>query len=90
MIGAMWIIEGLGQKMACDWATRIDERIEGNGEYTKFMLYHAENDSTHIEKMYSLIDRVCQSESDVNDILRTARVVGKLYVMQLQEIDNGG
>lgn len=90
MIGAMWIIEGLGQKMACDWATRIDELIEGNGEYTKFMLYHAENDSTHIEKMYSLIDRVCQSESDVNDILRTARVVGKLYAMQLQEIDNGG
>ncbi len=86
LMGAMWIIEGLGQKMAADWADRIDEATEGDGSYTRFMRYHGANDDDHLDKLYSLIDRVCQSERDEQAILRTARVTARLYALQLEEV----
>jgi 3-oxoacyl-[acyl-carrier-protein] synthase-3 len=89
LIGAMWMIEGLGQKMAGSWAANIDDLVGKDKKCTQFMHYHAENDDDHIDKLYALIDRVCQTESDVKRICKTARVVGKLYAMQLEEIDNG-
>ncbi|WP_151173906.1 iron-containing redox enzyme family protein [Pseudoalteromonas ruthenica] len=87
MIGAMWIIEGLGHKMASDWAKQIEQCVALEGEYTRFMRYHGENDDAHLEKLYQLIDRVCQNESQVQAILRTAKVVARLYALQLEEVD---
>jgi 3-oxoacyl-[acyl-carrier-protein] synthase-3 len=89
LIGAMWIIEGLGQKMASDWANRVDDTIGGEGHYTSFMRYHGDNDDTHLEKLYQLIDRVCQNQDQHQAIIRTAKVVGRLYAMQLEEVDHG-
>lgn len=89
MIGAMWIIEGLGQKMASSWADRIDELTGGDGSYTRFMRYHGENDDAHMDKLYRLVDRVSGRPGAVDDILRTARVVARLYALQLEEIDHG-
>lgn len=86
LIGAMWIIEGLGQKMASDWAVKIDEATGGDGSYTRFMRYHGANDEDHMDKLYSLIDRVCRSEQAEQAILRTARVTGRLYALQLEEV----
>jgi 3-oxoacyl-[acyl-carrier-protein] synthase-3 len=87
LIGAMWMIEGLGQKMAGSWADRIDEVVGKERKCTQFMHYHAENDDDHIEKLYQMIDRVCVTGGDIKRIVKTARVVGKLYAMQLEEID---
>lgn len=87
LLGAMWIIEGLGNKMANDWAGRIEERV-GNSECTTFLRYHGENDEQHMDKLYGLIDRLCTDESAAERIVRTAVVVGRLYAMQLEEIDN--
>lgn len=88
MIGAMWIIEGLGQKMAAGWADRIEDCCAGQGVTTRFMRYHGDNDEAHLEKLYSMIDRACRTEEDVYDIIRTAKVTGRLYCMQLEEVDN--
>ncbi|XKE46098.1 iron-containing redox enzyme family protein [Halomonas organivorans] len=88
LIGAMWIIEGLGQKMAGDWARRIDEATGGDGAWTRFMRYHGEHDDAHLDKLYVLVDRVCRCEADRRAILRTARVVARLYALQLEEVDH--
>ncbi len=88
MIGAMWMIEGLGQKMAANWAERVDEVMGSETKCTAFMHYHAENDDNHIDKLYEMMDRVCQTEQDVAAICKTARVVGRLYALQLEEIDH--
>lgn len=87
LLGAMWIIEGLGEKMARDWAGRIDELTGGDGSYTVFMRYHAENDDSHVNKLYGLIDRVCGNQKASDSVVRTATVVGRLYAMQLEEVD---
>ena len=88
MLGAMWIIEGLGDKMASDWADRVEELTGTDGGCTRFMRYHARNDERHMDKLYALLDRVCVDESRGNEIVQMALAVGRLYAMQLEEIDN--
>jgi hypothetical protein len=88
LIGAMWIIEGLGQKMASNWAKRIQELTDLDDQALSFMSYHGENDEDHLGKLYSLIDRVCENAENQRLIVRTARVVARLYLLQLEEIDN--
>ncbi len=88
LLGAMWIIEGLGEKMANDWANRIEELIGNTDEYTRFMRYHGDNDDSHMDKLYGLVDRVVTSQKVADKVVQTAKVVGRLYAMQLEEIDS--
>jgi hypothetical protein len=88
LLGAMWIIEGLGEKMASDWAARI-EGIPGVGaSVTRFLRYHGASDGSHMNKLYSLLQRICTSPEIAADIVLVATVVGRLYAMQLEEIDH--
>jgi 3-oxoacyl-[acyl-carrier-protein] synthase-3 len=87
MLGAMWIIEGLGEKMAANWADRVEELTAFGRDCTRFLRYHAENDDSHLNTLYGLIDRICVNEQAVQDVVMTARVVARLYAMQLEEID---
>jgi hypothetical protein len=88
LIGAMWIIEGLGNKMATKWSKFVNEQFEFANNATAFMDYHGENDENHLTELYNLIDRVATSTKNIGDIIRTAKVVAKLYQMQLEEVDN--
>jgi 3-oxoacyl-[acyl-carrier-protein] synthase-3 len=87
LLGAMWIVEGLGEKMAKDWAERIERLIPAGREGTKFLRYHGGNDENHMNKLYGLLDRLCTSDDKSQDIVRTAVVVGRLYALQLEEVD---
>jgi len=87
LLGAMWIVEGLGEKMAKDWAERVERLIPVGRDGTQFLRYHASNDETHMNKLYALLDRLCTSEERADDIVRTAAVVGRLYALQLEEVD---
>ena len=89
LLGAMWMIEGLGEKMANDWAARIEQLTGLDESQTRFLRYHGANDGTHMDKMYRLLDRVCASEAVAADIVAVAVVVGRLYALQLEEIDIG-
>lgn len=88
MLGAMWIIEGLGEKMASNWAARIEALTGCDRSCTRFLRYHGSNDDAHLDKLYGLVDRICASAPAANDVVTTARVVAKLYAWQLEEIDN--
>ncbi|MBX2858893.1 MAG: hypothetical protein KTR17_09540 [Cellvibrionaceae bacterium] len=87
MIGAMWMIEGLGEKMASNWADRIDELIALGGEKTCFLRYHGHNDASHLETFCHMLDSVCRESTTHRAIVKTAQVVARLYCMQLDEID---
>ena len=87
LLGAMWIIEGLGDKMARDWAARIEALTGGDGGNTRFMRYHAANDESHMDKFYALLDRACTDPRDSRSIVMTARIVARLYALQLEEIE---
>lgn len=87
MIGAMWMIEGLGEKMANNWADRIDELVPMAVEKTRFLRYHARNDETHMETFYHMLESVCNAPATTQAIVTTAQVVARLYCLQLEEID---
>ena len=89
LLGAMWIIEGLGEKMATSWAERIQE-LTGLGEdSTRFMTYHGHNDADHMQQFYEMLETVCISQESVGLIVKTAKVVARLYRLQLEEIEYG-
>lgn len=86
LLGAMWIIEGLGEKMARSWAERIQE-LTGLGEdSTRFMTYHGHNDGDHMQRFYETLDDVCINEERAQAIVKTAKVVARLYRLQLEEL----
>ena len=88
LLGAMWIIEGLGEKMARSWAERIHE-LTGLGEdSTRFMTYHGHNDSEHMQRFYRTLDEVCVNEVTTKAIVKTAQVVARLYRLQLEELNH--
>ncbi len=87
LLGAMWIIEGLGEKMATNWAERIESLTGCGPECTRFLRYHGGNDDAHMNKLYALVDRICTTGSRADDVVMTARVVGRMYAWQLEEID---
>lgn len=87
LLGAMWIVEGLGQKMADEWSERIDTTLKTQKPCTRFMKYHAQNDDDHMGKLYQMLDRVCVNQNDRAVICQTAKVVARLYVLQIEEVD---
>lgn len=88
LLGAMWIVEGLGEKMAREWAARIESLTGLGPDCTRFLRYHAANDSTHMDKLFALLDRLCTSPAIGEDMVMTATVVGRLYALQIEEIDS--
>lgn len=87
MLGAMWIVEGLGQKMASEWAEKIEAQAPGAAGATRFLRYHGSNDQSHLDKLYGVLDRVCTGPEPIDEVVRTSRIVGRLYALQLEEID---
>lgn len=88
LLGAMFIIEGLGNKMASRWANLIQECLGIDESSTSFLSYHGVNDDTHMNKLYELLDRQSLAHEAAADIVKTAKVVARLYLLQLEEINN--
>lgn len=89
LLGAMFIIEGLGQKKAGVWGRKIKEQLNLEDSQVSFFLYHAENDDGHMEKFSETLESGILDLPDMGDrIVKTAKIVGRLYKLQLEEIGN--
>ncbi|MFL2948801.1 MAG: iron-containing redox enzyme family protein [Candidatus Poseidoniaceae archaeon] len=89
LLGAMWIIEGLGEKMARSWAKQIQELTGLTEDATRFMTYHGHNDGDHMLRFYAMLDEVCIDEKASASIVKTSKVVARLYRLQLEEVEHG-
>lgn len=88
LLGAMFVIEGLGQRMATGWAGSIKHQLGLGDEAVSFMLYHGENDDDHLAMFERAIELAVTSEEISDRIVRSAKIVARLYRLQLEEIDN--
>jgi len=86
LLGAMWIIEGLGSIKAQEWGRLAQQRLGLPDTAVRFLLYHGENDSQHIEEFQEMLDLVLPDESTAKRIVRTAEVTARLYALQIEEI----
>ena len=87
LLGAMWIIEGLGAMKAKEWGEAIAAQLSLPREAVSFLLYHGENDEDHLEEFQEMVGLVAHLPGVADRIVKTARVTGRLYALQIEEID---
>ncbi|HEY2446145.1 MAG TPA: iron-containing redox enzyme family protein [Rhizomicrobium sp.] len=89
LLGAMFIIEGLGQNKAGDWGRRIKEQLSLNDEQVSFLLYHGANDENHMQQFETVLSSgILDIPGTDKKIVKTARIVARLYRLQLEEMGN--
>lgn len=86
LIGSMFIIEGLGNKMAGKWADQIQRSLNLQKEQISFLGYHAANDESHIGKLDEILHADWMTADIAQRIVKTAKVTARLYLLQLEEI----
>ncbi|HTD93947.1 MAG TPA: 3-oxoacyl-[acyl-carrier-protein] synthase III C-terminal domain-containing protein, partial [Chitinophagaceae bacterium] len=90
LLGAMFIIEGLGNRVSGKWGRAIRQQLGLKDDQVSFFLYHESSDSNenHFERFEKAIQSDLLTEAMAAKIVKTAKVVARLYKMQLEEIDN--
>lgn len=87
LLGAMFIIEGLGAKRAAGWAARFQEVLGLADSQVHFMRYHEQADSAHTGDLEAILDSGIIDAAAADDVVRCAQVVARLYALQLEELD---
>ena len=90
LLGGMFIIEGLGNRVSGKWGRAIQQQLNLDKEQVSFFIYHESSDSNdnHFERFEQAIQSDLLTEEMAKKIVKTAKVVAKLYTLQLQELDN--
>jgi pyrroloquinoline quinone (PQQ) biosynthesis protein C len=86
LLGAMFIIEGLGSIKAAAWGRLVQSRLGLPQDAVKFLLYHGENDAGHMEEFAEMLRMVLPDEATAARIVTCARVTARLYALQIEEI----
>src|SRR5215475_3277972 len=86
--GAMFIIEGLGARMARRWGLKIREQLGLDERQVSFLLYHGANDDNHFAKLEAALGSGVLTEELARRIVKTAKVTARLYALQLEELGN--
>lgn len=87
LLGSMFVIEGLGNRLAGQWAETIRQTLSLEKEQLSFLSYHATNDESHIQKLETFLKADWLTPETGDRIVKTARTTARLYRLQLEEID---
>jgi 3-oxoacyl-[acyl-carrier-protein] synthase-3 len=88
LIGAMWIIEGLGCRMARYWGEMIRDQLALSDEQVSFLLYHSDSDEKHFERLEMVVGHPMLTADIAARIVKTAKTTARLYLLQLEELGN--
>ncbi|GAA2146672.1 3-oxoacyl-[acyl-carrier-protein] synthase III C-terminal domain-containing protein [Glycomyces algeriensis] len=88
LLGAMFIIEGLGTGKASAWAARFKETLGLRDDQVSFLAYHGEADDDHFAKLQAILASPRIDAAAADAVVKTARIVARLYALQLEELDN--
>ena len=87
LLGAMFIIEGLGANRAAGWANRFQEVLGLADNQVHFMKYHEVADAQHTGGLDAILTSGIIDAAAADEIVRCAQVVSRLYALQLEELD---
>ena len=88
LLGAMAIIEGLGERLAGPWADRIQRQLGLSDDCLTFLRYHGANDGDHLDMFDAALRLAVTNDAVAADVVRHARVTARLYRLQLEELDH--
>ncbi len=88
LLGAMYIIEGTGQRIVPALLPLLRRRLGWLGRSFAFLAYHGENDVAHLERWLQALTVAVGigGREAAEDILDDARIVAVLYARQLAMI----
>lgn len=86
LLGAMFIIEGLGNRMAGYWGELIQNQLKLERDQVDFFLYHGVADVNHFKGLEDALNHPKMNREIAERIVKTARITAELYVMQLEKI----
>lgn len=88
LLGAMFIIEGIGKRLAGFWGEMIKEQLGLDEKQVSFFTYHGVADENHFHNLEQALNHEKMNMDIATRIAQTARVTAKLYKMQLDELGN--
>jgi len=88
LLGAMFVIEGLGKRKAGQWAEALKEQLKLTNREVSFLHYHGQNDDNHFDRLRATLTSGIVNDDVAGRIVKTAKVVARLYALQLEEMDN--
>jgi 3-oxoacyl-[acyl-carrier-protein] synthase-3 len=88
LLGAMFVIEGLGARKAAGWASRLSASLGLRDDQLSFLKYHAAGDDEHFQLLAAALRSGLLDDAAMTRIVKTARVTARLYTLQLEELDN--
>ena len=88
LLGAMFIIEGLGAQLALGWAERIQAQLGLRADQVSFLRHHGQADDAHLGKLERVVRSGLLTPALVARAVKTARVTARLYLLQLEELGN--
>ena len=88
LLGAMFIIEGIGKRLAAYWGGMIKEQLQLRDDQVSFFTYHGVADDNHFHKLEQALNHPYMNIMVAKKIAKTAKTTAALYKMQLEELGN--
>lgn len=88
LLGAMFIIEGIGKRLAGFWGEMIKDQLNLNKDQVSFFTYHGVADENHFHRLEKALNDPRLNMDIAKKIAQTAKVTAHLYHMQLSELGN--
>lgn len=88
LLGAMFIIEGIGKRLAGYWGEMMKEQLGLDATQVSFFTYHGVADENHFHNLEQALNHEKMNLDIAKNIVKTATVTARLYRMQLEELGN--
>ncbi len=88
LLGAMFIIEGIGKRLAAFWGNMIKDQLNLTEKQVSFFTYHGVADENHFQRLEEAINHPKMNMDIARQIAKTAKMTARLYQMQLEELGN--
>lgn len=88
LLGSMFIIEGIGKRLAAYWGEMIKEQLSLSDKQVSFFTYHGVADENHFHNLEKALNDPRMNMDLAKRIVKTAKTTAKLYKMQLEELGN--
>ena len=88
LLGSMFIIEGIGKRLASFWGEMIKDQLKLKDNQVSFFIYHGVADENHFHNLEKALNHPKMNMDIARKIVKTAKATAKLYRMQLEELGN--
>ena len=88
LLGSMFIIEGIGKRLASYWGEMIKAQLHLTAEQVSFFTYHGVADENHFHRLEQALNHPQMNMALAQRIVKTAKTTASLYHMQLKELGN--